>query len=80
MANWYGIEGTEFHFNGPLADPEITFNGVRDDSLIDVENTMWEWFNEEVGTGNDNQFHAYMRDNADEVKELILMARGELEY
>lgn len=87
MANWYGIDGIEFHFINQWADPEITYNGVRDTSGVTVESTMWERFHEDIREGildavegDDDAFADYMLANADEVKELILMARGELEY
>lgn len=90
MANWYNIDGIEFHFMGPWADFEITFDGVRDAAGVVVEDTMWERYTEDVPEPDDyrgdnwgvyvDQFADYMRDNTDEVKDLIRMARGELEY
>lgn len=79
--NWYGIEGILFHFMGPWDDPEITYDGVRDKSAVTVEETMWERY---VEDRTDNQltsdpgepFARYMRDNPDEVKYLIEVARS----
>lgn len=79
--DWYGIDGILFHFMGPWDDPEITYNGIRDNSGVIVEATMWERY---VEDRTDNQltsdpgepFARYMRDNADEVKYLIEVARG----
>ena len=88
MANWYNIEGIEFHFMGKWADFEITFEGVRDGAGVIVENSMWERYADDVpepeGYRGDNwgvyvdRFADYMRDNSDEVKDLIRMARGEV--
>lgn len=74
---WYGIAGLEFHFNGPWADPEITHRGVRDNSNVIVEDTMWERYAEDGGTDPHDGFEDYMRENAEEVYMLIAMARGE---
>lgn len=84
MANWYGIDGIQFHFNGLWADPTITFAGITDDSNITVEDTMWEMFNEDYpdyeGSPTGDHFSEYMRANVDYVKDLICLARGEVEY
>ena len=81
MANWHGIDGIEFHYGGPWSDSEITFNDVRDTAGVTVEETMWERYVEDGGDETDfDAFSAYMQEHADEVKELILVARGELEY
>lgn len=88
MANWYNIDGIEFHFISPWADFEITFEGVRDSVGVVVEDTMWERFTEEFPPPDEyqesgwcdytTQFAEYLRDNSDEVKDLIRMARGEV--
>lgn len=80
MVNWYGIDGIEFHFNGPWNDPTITFEGVTDNEGVTVEGTMWERYSDEGFTDPFDGFEEFMRENSDEVKELILMARGEYEY
>ena len=90
MANWYNIEGIEFHFISPWEDFEVTFEGVRDSVGVVVEDTMWERFTEEFPEPDEHrgdnwgvyvdQFAEYLRDNSDEVKDLIRMARGQLEY
>ena len=82
MANWYGIDGIELHYNGPCEPWWITFNGVTDSSGVTVEETMWEMFTDSNDSNDyedeSGEFSQYMRDNADVVKELILMVRGEL--
>lgn len=77
MANWYGIEGIEFHHINPWADFEITFEDVRDTAGVDVESTMWEQYTDEGFTSPDDQFVEYMQNNQDQVKDLIKLARGE---
>ena len=85
---WYDIPGIEFIYTMPRdSDNHILFEGVEDDSNIIVEDTMWDMFNEEFpdhdaknfGTYED-QFEAYMIDNEEEVKGLIRMTRGQIEY
>lgn len=88
MSNWYGIDGIEFIVTSPRdSDNRIRFNGMEDDSNIVVEDTMWERYNEDFpASGCDDErdhvegFVRYMNENADEVKDLILMARGQLEH
>lgn len=83
---WYDIPGIEYIVTVPRdSDNHILFEGVEDDACIDVEDTMWDMFTEEFpdhdtknyGTYAD-QFTDYMIENADEVKYLIRMARGQL--
>lgn len=82
MAKWYGIEGIEFHYNGMCADPTITFEGITDDANIDVEGTMWERYTDEHEGEDDfgQHFERYMFENSDEVRDLIRMARGLIEF
>lgn len=79
MGNWYGIESIKFIWHGEWADPEVCYNGMVVNAYI-VENTMVEKYREyceennitpdELGDG----FEQYMRDNSEEVKELIEIA------
>lgn len=91
MANWYGIPGIELIWTMPRdADNHILFEGVEDDSCVTVEDTMWSMYAEEVPEPDDcrgdnwgvyvDRFSDYMLENADEVKDLIRMARGQIEY
>lgn len=77
LPNWYGIEGVGFIYHGDWSDPEIEYKGKRINSTI-VENTMWERFREEceeLGINADTfHFDAYMRENAEDVYELIELA------
>lgn len=86
---WYDIPGIEFIYMGNVSDPNISFEGVTDNSCVTVEDTMWSMYTEEFpepdysgGHYSDyvDRFSDYMRDNADEVKNLIRMARGQIEY
>lgn len=84
MSNWYDIPGIEFHSGGIANDFQITFNGVRDYSGVMAEMTMWDMFSDEYPERAESPdyaelFEEYMRENADYVKQLILMDRGELE-
>lgn len=79
--NWYGIEDIGFIYRGAWSDAEIEYNGKRLNSTI-VEDTMWERFREYCEENNWNadehlsDFAGYMKDNADEVYELIEIALG----
>lgn len=79
MANWYGIPDIEFHFGGPINDSMITYDGITDYSGVVVEETMWERFTtDDYGIPiehDESLFDQYMRDNADEVRYLIELAR-----
>ena len=88
MINWYGIAGIEFIITSPRdSDNHILFEGVEDDSNVIVEGTMWERYNEgfppsDFASADDYETHffRYMNENADEVKDLIRMARGQLSH
>lgn len=90
MANWYGIPGIKFIYMGNVSDPNISFEGVTDDACVTAEDTMWSMYTEEFPEPDDyrgdnwgvyvDQFADYMLENADEVKNLIRMARGQIEY
>ena len=78
--NWYGIEDIGFIWHGSWSDPEIEYKGNRINSTI-VEDTMWERYREECEERNvktdEYEFEEYMRNNADEVYELIELALEE---
>lgn len=78
--NWYGIEGIKFIPRGNQ-DFQIEYKGVIDTTGVIVEETMWSRWNEEEN-GNDDYlgFEQYMRDSADDVKDLIDLAREGQEY
>lgn len=90
MANWYGIPGIEFIWTMPRdSDNHILFEGVEDDSCVTVEDTMWSMYTDEYPEPDYSgeyysdyvdRFSDYMLENADEVKDLIRMARGQIEY
>ena len=80
LPNWYGIEDVGFIWHGQWSDPEIEYKGKRINATV-VENTMWERFNEyceEQGKVADKYIdyfeNFYMRENAEEVYELIELA------
>lgn len=74
VPNWYGIEGIGFIWHNSWSDPEIEYKGRRCSCYI-VEDTMWERYKEEYGKyADENLFEQYMRNNADEVRELCELA------
>ncbi len=74
LPNWYGIEGIKFKWHGEWSDPGIIYKG-RECSCYIVEDTMWERYKEENGEyADESLFEQYMRNNADEVKELCKLA------
>ena len=75
MANWYGIQGIKFHFRSAWADSEITYKGVTDNANVIVEDTMWARFSEEGGHDPYDAFEEYMLAHAEDVMELIELAR-----
>lgn len=75
--NWYGIDGIAFIWKGSWNDPLIEYKGRRCSCHI-VEDTMWDRFTHD-DDGNyikrdENEFDAYMKENADEVRELCELA------
>jgi hypothetical protein len=76
LPNWYGIADIGFIWHGEWSDPELEYKGKRISCYI-VEDTMWERYKEDGGH-NVDLFGNYMRENADEVRELIeLVLEGE---
>ncbi len=78
--DWYGIPGIGFIWHNTQADPEIEYKGKRINSTI-IEDTMWyDWTHDDYGNhlsekeNDDNGFSKYMRENAEEVYELIELA------
>lgn len=78
--DWYGIPDIGFIYHGNYSDPEIEYKGKRINSTI-VEDTMWyDWTHDDYGNhlpqkeNDDNGFSKYMRENAEEVYELIELA------
>lgn len=77
--NWYGIEGIGFIYHGPWLTSEIEYKGYRINSCT-VEDTMWERFTREHEKFDkninscDDTFDAYMKDNAEDVYQLIELA------
>lgn len=82
--DWYGIPDVGFIWHSEWSDPEIEYKGKRINSTI-VENTMWDrWTHDDYGNyiserENDlDGFSKYMKENADDVYELIeLVINGE---
>ena len=80
LPDWYGIEGIKFIWHNTQSDPEIEYKGKRCSCYI-VEDTMWErWLHDDDDNfipERDQDFEGfdkYMKENADEVKELCELA------
>ncbi len=80
--DWYGIPGIGFIWHGSQSDPFIEYKGKEINSFI-VEDTMWDrWTHDDYGNyiserGKDlDGFSKYMKENANEVYELIELAIG----
>ena len=73
LPNWYGIENIGFIWNGEWSDPEIEYKGKRINATI-VENTMWERFTEECASNDLDLFDSYMKEQVEEVCNLIELA------
>lgn len=75
--DWYGIPGIGYIWHNEWADPEIEYDGKRFSCHI-VEDTMWERYREECyerdEEPDEDKFGDYMRENADEVRELARIA------
>lgn len=71
LPNWYGIDNVGFVWHNEWSDPEIEYKGKRFSCYI-VEDTMWERYKEENDKYADEElFEQYMRNNKDEVMELL---------
>lgn len=77
--NWYGIEDIGFIWHNTQADAEIEYDGYVINSCI-VEDTMWyDWTHDDEDNiipereSDEDGFEQFMRDNATDVKELIMM-------
>lgn len=71
MANWYGIDGIDFHWRGAWADPEITLDGITDSICVDVEDAMWNDFEEDYPEKSELFFEQYMLENSETVKDRV---------
>lgn len=71
--NWYGIDGIKFIYQNCWSDPLIEYKGKRCSCYI-VEDTMRSYYREEGYEDDENKFADYMRENADEVRYLCVLA------
>lgn len=76
---WYGIKPIRFIWRGEWADPDICYNRMVVNSHI-VEDSMYERYCEDCREGNleitDDGFAEFMRNNKDEIVELIYLAHN----
>lgn len=77
LPNWYGIDDIGFVRHNEWSDPEIEYKGKRINANI-IEDSMWQrWIYDDNGNflkekeNDDGGFSQFMRENADEVYELI---------
>ena len=76
---WYGIKPIRFIWRGSWADPDICYNRMVVNSHV-VEDSMYERYCEDCREGNleitDDGFAEFMRNNKDEIVELIYPAHN----
>lgn len=76
---WYGIKPIRFIWRGSWADPDICYNRMVVNSHI-VEDSMYERYCEDCREGNieitDDGFAEFMRNNKDDIVELIYLAHN----
>lgn len=76
---WYGIKPIRFIWRGSWADPDIGYNRMVVNSHI-VEDSMYERYCEDCREGNleitDDGFAEFMRNNKNEIVELIYLAHN----
>ena len=76
---WYGIKPIRFIWRGSWADPDICYNRMAVNSHI-VEDSMYERYCEDCREGNleitDDGFAEFMRNNKDEIVELIYLVHN----
>lgn len=60
--DWYGIPGIGFIWVNTQHDPYIEYKGKQFNSLY-VEDTMWNWFQDEFPNGDEKAFSQFMLDN-----------------
>lgn len=76
---WYGIKPIRFIWRGSWADPDICYNRMVVNSHI-VEDSMYERYctdcKEENVEVTDDGFAEFMRNNKDEIVELIYLAHN----
>lgn len=72
--DWYGIPDIGFIWHNTQTDPELEYKGKRINSTI-IEDAMWSQYREECEEKSvepdEDEFEKYMRENADDVYELI---------
>jgi hypothetical protein len=69
LPNYCGIKDIGFVYHNEWADPELEYKGKRF-NVHDVENVMWGYFVQEENSKDQDAFAVYMKNNADEVREL----------
>lgn len=65
--DWYGIPGLKFINHGSWADAEIEYKGLIFNEL-DVEETYFDWFNDEYPEYSDELYASFMLEQGDNIK------------
>ena len=67
---WYSIPDIGFLYHGEWSDPELEYKGVRV-NLHDVEDTMWDYFQDETGSEDEDEFAKYVLENVQDVYDIL---------
>lgn len=67
---WHGIKDIGFVWHGEYSDPELEYQGVRV-NLHDVEDTMWDYFYDETGSEDEDEFAKYVLENVQDVYDIL---------
>lgn len=71
---FYGIRGIRFIWHGEWADPELIWR-EKSFNYYDLEMPLWEAYKEECfmenKTANEDCFPAWVKENADLVRDLL---------
>ena len=70
LPKWYGIPDIGFLWHGEWSDPELEYKGVRV-NLHDVEDTMWDYFQDETGSEYEDEFAKYVLENVHDVYDIL---------
>ena len=65
--DWYGIPGLKFIDHGSWSDAEIEYKGLIFNE-IDLEETYFDWFDEEYPEYSDELFESFMLEQEDNIK------------
>ena len=70
LPNWCDIPEVGFRFRGCQSDPELEYHDVRF-NIHDVEDTMYGYFVEDVGSDDLYEFDRYIQENSQDVYDIL---------